>query len=350
MRPAPRQKACRSASCSPIRDPIAIISFMSAITGTRHPDLVHRMDERASSPTEYQAMAANAPYFFGPTVDRRHGSGSGAAATRRRRRGSAASCSPSTGRRSRRCAAPSSSNSTACSRARDGASGVDRRPAHAPGYRAAARVLDACRGAPASSAGAGARHCRPAGGARLFVTGLRRRPVRGAGGVGDGAAPSASTGGPSAPWSSCFRRRTLHEADRVDRDLDVGQRRPHGGSGDAVQCRGVPLLALVNGDGGKPGKMAGTKVSLDLPTSRVPVRNGELHLHPRRSDELAAVSPAGAAPGRIPPAIAAQRAAIAGCRPAAGDDPAAPSTTASGFLSAGADSGTAPTAPRSSSS
>jgi putative spermidine/putrescine transport system substrate-binding protein len=47
--------------------PIAVVSFMSAIKGTRHPDLVDEwMNEILSA--EYQAMAANAPYFFGPTV------------------------------------------------------------------------------------------------------------------------------------------------------------------------------------------------------------------------------------------------------------------------------------------
>lgn len=47
--------------------PVAIISFMSEITSTRHPDLVHQWMNGILS-TEYQAMAANAPYFFGPTV------------------------------------------------------------------------------------------------------------------------------------------------------------------------------------------------------------------------------------------------------------------------------------------
>ena len=47
--------------------PVAIISFMSAISKTRHPDLVNEwMNEILSA--EYQQFAANAPYFFGPTV------------------------------------------------------------------------------------------------------------------------------------------------------------------------------------------------------------------------------------------------------------------------------------------
>jgi putative spermidine/putrescine transport system substrate-binding protein len=47
--------------------PVAIISFMSAIANTRHPDLVNEwMNEILSA--EYQQFAANAPYFFGPTV------------------------------------------------------------------------------------------------------------------------------------------------------------------------------------------------------------------------------------------------------------------------------------------
>jgi len=47
--------------------PVAIISFMSAVSKTRHPALVAEwMNELLS--TEYQTMAARAPYFFGPTV------------------------------------------------------------------------------------------------------------------------------------------------------------------------------------------------------------------------------------------------------------------------------------------
>jgi putative spermidine/putrescine transport system substrate-binding protein len=47
--------------------PVAIISFMSEITNTRHPELVYQWMNGILS-AEYQAMAANAPYFFGPTV------------------------------------------------------------------------------------------------------------------------------------------------------------------------------------------------------------------------------------------------------------------------------------------
>ena len=47
--------------------PVAIISFMSAISKTRHPELVTEwMNELLS--VEYQSMAARSPYFFGPTV------------------------------------------------------------------------------------------------------------------------------------------------------------------------------------------------------------------------------------------------------------------------------------------
>jgi putative spermidine/putrescine transport system substrate-binding protein len=46
---------------------VAIISFMSEIANTRHSDLVYAwMDGILSA--EYQQYAANAPYFFGPTV------------------------------------------------------------------------------------------------------------------------------------------------------------------------------------------------------------------------------------------------------------------------------------------
>jgi putative spermidine/putrescine transport system substrate-binding protein len=47
--------------------PVAVISFFSEITGTRHPDLVREwLNEILSA--EYQAMAADRPYYFGPTV------------------------------------------------------------------------------------------------------------------------------------------------------------------------------------------------------------------------------------------------------------------------------------------
>jgi putative spermidine/putrescine transport system substrate-binding protein len=48
--------------------PIAVISFMSAIKGTRHPELVAEWMNDILSP-EYQTMAAGAPYFFGPTIE-----------------------------------------------------------------------------------------------------------------------------------------------------------------------------------------------------------------------------------------------------------------------------------------
>ncbi|MFT8246667.1 ABC transporter substrate-binding protein [Roseomonas sp. BN140053] len=47
--------------------PVSLISFMSAISNTRHPELVNEWMNGILSP-EYQAMAAGAPYFFGPTV------------------------------------------------------------------------------------------------------------------------------------------------------------------------------------------------------------------------------------------------------------------------------------------
>jgi len=46
---------------------IAILSFFSAIRGTRHPDLVNEWLNGIIS-AEYQAIAAGAPYYFGPTV------------------------------------------------------------------------------------------------------------------------------------------------------------------------------------------------------------------------------------------------------------------------------------------
>lgn len=46
---------------------IAIISFMSAIANTRQPELVNEWLDGVLSPA-YQARAAGAPYYFGPTV------------------------------------------------------------------------------------------------------------------------------------------------------------------------------------------------------------------------------------------------------------------------------------------
>lgn len=47
--------------------PVAIVSFMSAISKTRYPELVNEWMNGLLS-VEYQTMAAKAPYFFGPTV------------------------------------------------------------------------------------------------------------------------------------------------------------------------------------------------------------------------------------------------------------------------------------------
>jgi putative spermidine/putrescine transport system substrate-binding protein len=47
--------------------PVAIISFFSAISRTRQPELVSEWLDGILS-TEYQALAADRPYYFGPTV------------------------------------------------------------------------------------------------------------------------------------------------------------------------------------------------------------------------------------------------------------------------------------------
>ena len=47
--------------------PVSLISFMSAVTSTRQPELVNEWMNDILSP-EYQTYAANPPYFFGPTV------------------------------------------------------------------------------------------------------------------------------------------------------------------------------------------------------------------------------------------------------------------------------------------
>lgn len=47
--------------------PVAILSMMSEITGTRVPEMAHRFMDGVIS-NEYQEMAADSPYFFGVTV------------------------------------------------------------------------------------------------------------------------------------------------------------------------------------------------------------------------------------------------------------------------------------------
>jgi putative spermidine/putrescine transport system substrate-binding protein len=62
------EKGLPIAFVKPQPGPIAVISFMSAVKGTRHPELVNEwMNEILS--TEYQEMAAGAPYYFGPTIE-----------------------------------------------------------------------------------------------------------------------------------------------------------------------------------------------------------------------------------------------------------------------------------------
>src|SRR5262245_40623928 len=47
--------------------PVAVISFFAETPGTRHPELVQEWLNDILTP-EYQAMAADRPYYFGPTV------------------------------------------------------------------------------------------------------------------------------------------------------------------------------------------------------------------------------------------------------------------------------------------
>lgn len=51
----------------PAPGPVSVLSIMSEITNTRHPELVHEWMNDILS-VEYQQHAANAPFFFGPTV------------------------------------------------------------------------------------------------------------------------------------------------------------------------------------------------------------------------------------------------------------------------------------------
>lgn len=52
----------------PAPGPIALISFMSAVTGSRYPELVNEWMNELLTP-EYQAMAAGKRYIFGPTIE-----------------------------------------------------------------------------------------------------------------------------------------------------------------------------------------------------------------------------------------------------------------------------------------
>lgn len=62
------EKGLPIAFVKPQPGPIAVISFMSAVKGTRYPELVNEwMNEILS--VEYQEMAAGAPYYFGPTIE-----------------------------------------------------------------------------------------------------------------------------------------------------------------------------------------------------------------------------------------------------------------------------------------
>lgn len=61
------EKGLPIAFVKPQPGPIAVISFMSAVKGTRYPELVDEWMNAVLS-TEYQTMAAASPYFFGPTV------------------------------------------------------------------------------------------------------------------------------------------------------------------------------------------------------------------------------------------------------------------------------------------
>ncbi|MGF7211266.1 glucosamine 6-phosphate synthetase-like amidotransferase/phosphosugar isomerase protein [Skermanella aerolata] len=100
---------------------------------------------------------------------------------------------------------------------------------------------------------------------------LRRILVTGCGdGLFAAQAASAHAAGLGLDWRAVGPMEllvgadTLHESDRVVAISMSGNVDRTVEAATLVQARGIPLLALVNGDGGKLGKLAGTKVSLDL--------------------------------------------------------------------------------------
>ena len=194
----------------------------------------------------------------------------------------------------------------------------------------------------------------------------RRRPDRAAGfsscGCGDGlfaaqaarglrAAPSASTGGPSAPSISCFRRLSLRDGDRViaismsgnvDRTVEAAH---------AVAMRGVPLVALVNGNGGRLAEIAAAKISLELPDLAPFLCGTASYTATLAALMMLAAGAGGSSSGPdFGPAIAAQQEAIAGADACGRRHSTAPSATASASCPPEAISGRRNTAPRSSSS
>ena len=164
--------------------PVAVISFFSEITGTRHPELVQEWLDGILS-VEYQALAADRPYYFGPTVKGVTVPEAARPYTPSRRRKCSGS-RRSTGPRSRRCAARSSIASTANSRRDAGSSGgpapmladIRRQP------ECLARLLGR-----ADELGAIGRRALDARAGRPPLRGgIRRRLVRRAGGEPGGAA------------------------------------------------------------------------------------------------------------------------------------------------------------------
>lgn len=110
----------------------------------------------------------------------------------------------------------------------------------------------------------GATHLRPGPGGRLFVCGC-----------GDGLFAAVAAGGfagglgldwrPIAALELLLAAASLRPADRViavsmsgnvDRTVEAAR---------AVEARGLPLVALVNGEGGRLGQISAAKISLDLP-------------------------------------------------------------------------------------
>jgi fructoselysine-6-P-deglycase FrlB-like protein len=115
----------------------------------------------------------------------------------------------------------------------------------------------------------------------------------------------------------------------VDRTIEAAR---------AAAAAGVPILALVNGTGGRLGEIAGAKISLDLPEI-APFLCGTASYTLTLAALLAlAAGAAGAPPPDLSAAVAAQRGAIA-----ASDEVVAGLGVPSGVrvLSAGSDIGTA---------
>jgi fructoselysine-6-P-deglycase FrlB-like protein len=188
--------------------------------------------------------------------------------------------------------------------------------------------------------GAGARHVSPGQGGRLFVMGC-----------GDGLFAAQAARGlaqrhhldwwPVGALDLLLSAASLRDGDRViavsmsgnvDRTVEAAH---------AVAMRGVPLVALVNGNGGRLAEIAPAKIFLQLPDLAPFLCGTASYTCTLAALMMLAAGAGGSSSGPdFGPAIAAQQEAIAGADAAVGDIHSAVRDGIR-FLSAGSDFGTA---------